>query len=156
MHHIDNAGSTAGTMGGDSTQWGGSDAGAGDILGSARSIGAAPGAHADAAFDEDAAESHYDASAHNMHSGPATPEVHLNGAHKGDNGQKVSEEGALARTHSGGSVHSFPSMSSPPASASKIMGVAEPGVPLPGEHPEAEETSLDGASGDMFAGLMLG
>ncbi|BDA48665.1 hypothetical protein COCOBI_12-3460 [Coccomyxa sp. Obi] len=121
MHHIDNAGSTAGTMGGDSTQWGGSDAGAGDFLGSARS----GGVHADAAAS-DADESQDVVSMHGAHSGRDTGEVHQNGAHEeaGMLGVKGGDE--LGHAHSSSSVPSASIVSSPPA----IKPVELPG----GEH----------------------
>lgn len=136
MHHIDNAGSTAGTLGGDSTQWGGSDAGAGDILGSARS----GGVHADVAAS-DADHSHDVVSIHGAHSGRDMGEVHQNGAHKEAVMLVVPGGDELAHAHSNSSVHSASSMSSPPA--------IKP-MELPGGAGAPES-----AGGDMFAGLML-
>lgn len=136
MHHIDNAGSTAGTLGGDSTQWGGSDAGAGDILGSARS----GGVHADVAAS-DADHSHDVVSMHGAHSGRDMGEVHQNGAHKEAVMLVVPGGDELAHAHSNSSVHSASSMSSPPA--------IKP-MELPGGAGAPES-----AGGDMFAGLML-
>lgn len=162
MHHIDNAGSTAGTMGGDSTQWGGSDAGAGDILGSARSLGGVPGGlDVPSEADEDAAESQDDVSVHGMHSGRDTPEVggregaNLNGAHKRGLGRELTGEEGLARTHSSGSLHSFNNLCCSPSS--KTVEAAGVGLQLLGAQNGAEGGGPEpAASGDMFAGLMLG
>lgn len=154
MHHIDNAGSTAGTMGGDSTHWGGSDAGAGDALGSARSLTGA-GMHADVGSDadEDSADSHDDASVHGMRSSLRTPDSqgksgpNQNGAHRV---QEARSDEAVARTHGSSSAHSSPSVSSPPPSKQTDPAVVD--VPLTAQGTDASALL---AGGDMFAGLVL-
>ena len=142
MHHIDNAGSTAGTLGGDSTQWGGSDAGAGDFLGSARSTGM----HADAAAS-DADDSQDAVSVHGAHSGRDAAKVHQNGAHT--EADMLGGRGEEDLSH----AHSSSSVSSPPAIKPLDLPTGEH---LRSSADKGGETGApESAGGDMFAGLML-